>query len=613
MFQQSGIHKSQHPCPVCAKRKVKCDRLIPCSNCVKRGFEKECVQRSNGVQSGAADPITGLLRFWQNYEYWITNIGLYKCQDNDLRGGSFDLNENLDECEYWCNFLTREQSFQLLDFSMERLGALYFGCISDISELYLALEEYWQRRDEENGDLLVFSIDDHYWDAVLWSIFSLAVYYMPLERLNTILTTKPVHRLFALDDQESGTWTEALQSSLVQCFNDCTITQLYKTNFFANPDIRLIQVYLILSNTTYPQQHISSSDSLLLHCFHVAKIKHVNDFKPLVNDSTSLRIAKITCEKIWYQLCTCDYLQSGPNKPVVFHTEMSSLMQHAAYLEDLPNIDVYQSEDYFEVLYWKILSLDRDLDQYLTKQSKPPLKTLDAIQRQTEIFNQKIASPEETPSLSSDFAKFLVSFLLQTICWKLNKMYFIYYDVPDGLIKSVYHAKSLIALVVRNIKRRKDSLFNKHPIVLRSFSRIAPFYAFYQIFAHSPEIESLNLDIKEVLQYFPNVLESQLINLHFLLSRFESLKKLWESVKVVDAKDLLMHPVLRILQNDVDVISRRLSIRPSLIRGVAPIMSTRTVGLEEDEGKESQSFRLLVAEFEAQHAIDYIIRPNKRS
>lgn len=607
----SEVQKSKHPCLVCAKRKVKCDRLVPCSNCVKRGFEEECLRRSFERDSEPKEStLPKALRFWQRYEYWIADIGLLKCRDIDTTERLSDLKENLNECSYWCTYLKREQSFALLDYSMEKLGVLYFGCLSDISELYLILEDYWQRRDEEIEGNIAFPVDDHYWDALLWSIFCLAVYYMPLEVLQSIFPERPSHHSFSTfaNDGESGEWTETSQLKLLKVFEQCTETFLLKSHFLANPDIKLVQTYLILSSTNYSLTHSSLSDSLLLQSFHTAKVNHVNDFKPLVGDSTSLRLVKITCEKIWYRLCVCDYLQTTPSKSIVFHTELSSLLQHAAYLEDLPTVDVYQSEDSFEVFYWKVLSLDRDLDQYLRKDLKPPLKTLDAVHRQLEIFNRKLGSSDESSFLQSKFASFLVSFLLNTVFWKLHKMYFIYYGITASLEKSLHYAKTIIAYVVRNIKKG-NLYFNKHPIIIWSVARIALFYSFFDIFADSESIQSLNLDMNEVLQNLPPVFLPQLDNLSYLLSRFRNLKSMWDDVKIIDGNEFFSHPVIQILHNDITMVSGKFMERPSMISGTGPIVPKRDTWKTEVETRTgSAEIRSLVEKFEQNYAIDVLMQ-----
>lgn len=524
------------------------------------------------------------------------------------------IKEDLQECDYWMDYLTRDQSFYLLDYSMERLGALYFGCVSDVGELYFMLEEYWKRRDMEveHNSIGEFCPDEYYWNAILWAIFTLAIYYIPLERISEVFPTPQLLKRNIERPNDTDTdslWSEELHLALFKSFSQCTITQLYAADFIANPDIRLVQVYLILSNTIFPQENVCLSDGLLMQCFHLAKLFHANDFKPLLDDTTALRLTKLTCEKLWYRLCICDYLQAGPNKPIDFHTELSSLLQHAAYLEDLPNVDIYQSEDNFEVLSWKILSLDRDLDQYLLKGTKPPLKTLDAVERQIEIFNAKLSSTEENGSLNSDFERFLAAFLLRTISWKLYKMYFIYYNTSNALAKTLIYAKSLITLLVKNIKKQQNIIFNKNPIILRSLARISTFYAFYATFSQSVEIENLNLDIAELLSNLSKIFDLELISVKYLLDRFNSLKLIWANVRLIDTEDSFRHPVIRILQNDIDKVSQRFDKRPSLIKGMGVLISKkRKLEANEENEKHGRGLNSIVSEFELQYPIERIVK-----
>ncbi|QLG72440.1 hypothetical protein HG535_0D01480 [Zygotorulaspora mrakii] len=607
--------RSAHPCPICAKRKVKCDRLIPCTNCVKRGQEKECIEanRKSELETNSYLSFTKILQLWQKYEYWIMDIGLLKTDNTKVADNFVDVSDDLQECKYWMTFLKRDQSFKLLDYSMERLGALYFGCFSDIGELYLLLEEYWQRRDMESGnteDPPLFSSDDYYSDTLLWSLFTLTVYYMPLKELRKVIPLPLNHQPLSKsirEENDEQKWTEDVKIDIIGAFTECTVSQLYCAKFLSTADVRLVQIYLILANTSFPWTNICLANSMRIICFQISKAFHLNDFKLSMSDSTLLRLTKLNCEKLWYRLCICDYLHSNPNSNICFHTELSSLLQHAAYLEDLPNVDVYQSEQNFEVFFWKIVSLDRDLDQYLTKDIKPPLKTLDAIQRQIEIFNEKHSMEQESNILKSDFEKFLITYLLRMISWKLYKIYFIYHDAANSFDKSIHYAKSLISLIVRNIRQSKKIIFNSHYMVLQSVVRISSFYAFYSLFKQSDAVEELNLDISELISNLPSVFKSKLVNLQYLLSRFSYLRTIWTTVQLKDTSDYLKHPVIEILQNDVDSVSQRFQQFPSLIRNVNSISRKRSFDDHQSNVIEHNSLRQIISRFESQHPIESAI------
>ncbi|GAV51750.1 hypothetical protein ZYGR_0AF02210 [Zygosaccharomyces rouxii] len=592
-----GLKKSRHPCGVCARRKVKCDRLIPCTNCIKRGQENECVETGKR-DAEKKNYNSELINFWHTYEYYVVDVGLFKLQLTDSSVKLDDFGLRWRDVQSIIDLVDLDQSFQLLDYAMERLGPLYFGCLSDIGELYVKLDDYWGRKDEG----VPSNLDECYWDALLWAIFTMAVYYMPPEKLATVF---PEDQLGKWISQES----KNTQLNLLPIFTECTIMQLYNANFLANPDIKLIQIYLILCNTNFNWSNTHLSNNLLMQCLHVAKMFHVDDFRSLISDSTAMKLIKLTCEKLWYRLCTCDYLHSNPQRSINCHGEISSLLQHAAYLEDLPNTDVNQSEDHFEVLYWKLISLDRDLDQYLRFPTKPPLKTLDAIQRQTENFQTKITNMVEEESFSSEFEKFLATFLLRSVCWKLHKMFFIFYDTSDSLTASIHHAKSLIALLVNNVKTRKRIFFNKHPIVLMSLSRVASFYAFANIFMKKQSVEEIHEDLKELLVHLPPTFGYKLEHLKYLVDRLDQLKSVWEKIILMDSKNPFQHPIMLVLKNDVERIYQILQRRPSLVRGASSQSSRRLFQDDSqiDINEDNKEISLIVTDFEKNFDIDDIL------
>ncbi|CAR25751.1 hypothetical protein ZYGR_0A03200 [Zygosaccharomyces rouxii] len=592
-----GLKKSKHPCGVCARRKVKCDRLIPCTNCIKRGQENECVDTGKR-DAEKKDYNSELIKFWHTYEYYVLDVGLFKLQLTDSNGKLEDFSSRWGDVQSIMDLVDLDQSFQLLDYSMERLGPLFFGCLSDIGEIYVKLDDYWGRRDEG----VPSNLDECYWDALLWAIFTMAVYYMTPEKLATVFSEDQLQKWVGQESKNT-------QLNLLPAFTECTIMQLYNANFMANPDIKLIQIYLILCNTNFNWSNTHLSSTLLILCLHVAKMFHIDDFRSLINDSTAMKLSKLTCEKLWYRLCTYDYLQSSPQRSISCHGEISSLLQHAAYLEDLPNTDVNQSEDNFEVLYWKLISLDRDLDQYLASPTKPPLKTLDAIQRQTEIFQTKISNMVEEESFSSAFEKFLAIFLLRSVCWKLHKMYFIFYDTSDSLTASIHHAKSLIALLVNNVRAKKRIFFNKHPIVLMTFSRVASFYAFANIFMQKLTVEEIHADLKELLAHLPPTFGYKLENLTYLVDRLDQLKSIWEKIILIDSKNPFQHPIMLILKNDVERIYQILQRGPSLIRGTG-LQSPKRLFQDDYEfnmDDNNKEIALIVIEFEKKFDIGGIL------
>lgn len=622
--KMAGYNISKRACPVCARRKVKCDRKIPCSNCIKRGQESECIKfaatqsRKKTTHSPSESTyIQTILSLWQSYEYWITDIGLLKTKNIDITSKKASLESHIIECNFLLDYITLEHSFKLLNFTMENLGPLYFGCLGDISELFTQLELYWQRREklkEKPGEIL-FTIDDYFWNSLLWSVFSMSVYYMPLETLETIFPIEPICKLLEID--ETQTWTESLQLTLFQGFCKCTLNNLERAEYFRHPDIRLVQSFLILSTTTYLHSDYYALDSLLLQSIHTSKFFKIDSYKQYAEDDPLIGLSKDIFSKIWLRVCFIDYQQSNPCKTFTVHNELPSLLQHAAFYQDMPNFNIYKQEDSLESLCWKITSLDRDLDRYLSTSIKPQIKTFDAIKRELGIFEKKILNSNfEKNSANSQFEKFISTFLLSTVQWKLHKMYLIYFNTANATELCNFYLHQIINLLVDNLNRG-HSFFNKHPILMQSFSRIIPFYAFYNIFESSPEMEQLNSDLNQVMMNLPMMLGEKINNLTYIVQRLNSMGILWEKIQVEGTSTDWNHPVFKILQDDIKYISKYNNRTPILVKGIPSFGSSvidneNKYSVDDDKEyfartKESSEFKFIVSEFEKEHSISGII------
>lgn len=593
MIPRTAPIKSKHPCNICTKRKIKCDRLIPCHNCTIRGHENLCTElnksKKHKLQNNNYNE--SLFKIWQEYEHWILKNCLIKSDLLNTKSIT-NFHQDLEEVNFCMKYITMEASFKLLDYSMENLGGLYFGCIGDIGELYLKLEEYWTMN---NADTSLKTIDEFLWNGIIWAVLTMTVYYISIDELSNILDEFPASTYF--ESGIKGKWSEELQFQVYKSFLKTSLHQLYMANFMCHPDVRIIQTFLILSTTPFSQIKLYLANSLLVHSLHIAKFLQIDKFKPLVSDSTTLSLTKLTSQKLWYKLCIYDYLQSGPNKVLSLHQENNSLLNHAAYLEDLPNVDIYQSEDTLETLNWKIVSLDRDLEQYNLK--KPSLKTLDSVERQLEIFTIKINALEESNSGNSQFEQFLLRFYLNSAFWKLKKLSYIYYNSSNGFENIATYTKILIALILKNIKN-KFPTFNKFPYVLYVLMLLVGFHSFYYIFYESSFNEQLLIDLKEVLIILSEMLKPMSTKVNLLIRRMGLLKTLWNNVKVIDNEEMLNHPIIKILQNDIIIASQQFHRIPTVIYNYGPILPRDIPITSESESKE---FREIVENFEQNYGI----------
>ncbi|CCK71869.1 Cep3p KNAG_0I00780 [Huiozyma naganishii CBS 8797] len=609
-------NKSEQSCAACFRKKVKCDRLVPCGNCVKKGRQAECLRSFTNKHTSNAfapdnDDHAGILQLWQSYEYWISNVGLLKTKEADTKKAKVDLDDQLRISKFCLEYLQEGPSFNILNFSLENLGALYFGCIGDINELFLQLEMYWRRR--KHGPYASTS-EDYYWDALLWAVFSMSIYYIPLSELSELLPSEPLCNWLQIDVNQG--WTESLQLTAYQCFTKCTMVLLKQAEPMSYPDIKLVQIYLILTMTTFTYEEPILSNSLILQSTHVAKMFHINFFRQYSEDDLAVGLTKQTFSKLWFKLSAADYLQSGPGKPLEFHTDIPSLLQHAAYYQDMPHFNVYENEDDFEVFCWKMFSLDREIDRFLDRDIKPQSKTLDAVKRELGIFHTKLNTPsdEKKNTISSQFERFVSTFLLNSMQWKLQKVYLVYFNTANALELTIHYSQVLIRLLVHNITNGNE-MFNKFPYVLNALGRIVPFYSYHSIFfARTARLDQLIEDLKELLNVLPIMLGDKVNKLTFVSARLDALAILWGKVKIVDSGSGVIHPVFKILQNDILFVSKVNSTIPLLVKGVRNIgdnqnIDDQVLASEGDDRDlfESDEFKAIVSTFQSDHNIEELI------
>ncbi|SCU89662.1 LAME_0E04830g1_1 [Lachancea meyersii CBS 8951] len=600
--------KSKGPCSVCVKRKVKCDRAVPCSNCVKRGEEDKCIASYKLELNNAGNSLNTnkqeFLILWHAYSVWIIDNGLLGkgCQSwtRKLQNRQqWDWRSQNERADLWLEQMNMELSFKLLDYSVENLGGLYFGVLSDVGELYIELEEYWGRTKIARNDI---TPENYLWNALLWSILTLTVYYIPLKALETLMLETHLACMQA-ELQESGL-TEQARANIAADFANVSLQMLTRANFMAFPDVKIIQTYLILASTSFPTDDPPLANSLLTHCLHLAKYWQLDLFKISVADTTDVRLTKLSCEKIWYRLCVHDYWQSGIDKPLSVHETNNSLLNHAAFLMDRPNVDVYQSEETFEALLWKVTSLDRDVRKYFDTQTKPPLKTLDAVQRQVDIFLHKAQALDAKVSASTRCEKFIVSFLLNVVNWKISNLAYTYYDQESGHVKLYQFSTMMIALIVHNIKVGMGFL-NKLPFVVSAISKVLTFHSLCFVFDSSSVNEQLALDLTEICDSEDLKKNDISKRASVLAERLRELRKLWRNVRVVDDGEGLNHPVYTILRNDMGMLQES-SRRQSRLLLKWDKVDSRMPENEENESQ-SRDFMKFVRDFEDRFSLFEIL------
>lgn len=620
------MERTKQACHFCTVRKVKCDRLIPCGTCIRKGLEKECIESSSEILSQGAiirnkDDITNIMPLWQSYEYWVINVGLLKTRNMAPSSKMTSLEQELDISEFWLNYLQEKNSFDLLNFAIENLGTLFFSSVGDINNLFRELEQYWRRRHQyKGGDEKGSSTpENYYWDSLLWAIFTLSIYYAPIDQLNDMLDPESICNWLEIDVQNK--WSETLQLTAYEGFLKCCLTLLKRANYMMFPDIKLIQIFLVLYNTTISFDLPTLTNNLVIQCIQLFKMFNLTTFKQYITDDTAMGLSKQIFSKMWYKLCSIDYMQSSPLKCIECHTEIPSLFQSASSYAAL-GMNVYQNHDTFELLCWKIYSIDRDIEKTSDSTQRPLLKTIDAAKRELEKLNHSVKklNKRKEKTVNSSFEEFILKFLVISVRWKMEKLYLMYYQTSSSLDMLIFYTRSIIHLLVENINNGY-LLFNKFPYVLNIVSRVIGFLIFYNIFEPRPDMIQLADDVKELITVLPIMFGDSINRLGIIIARLDSLGVLWDKVQVVESKRGVMHPIFKIIQDDIRFVSGFAYKKPLLIKGIAEMgenllssnkdfdasFSRNEDYGEEDEYAENEEFKTIVKVFQQEHNILEVI------
>ena len=114
----------------------------------------------------------------------------------------------------------------------------------------------------------------------------------------------------------------------------------------------------------------------------------------------------------------------------------------------------------------------------------------------------------------------------------------------------------------------------------------------------------------------------KIVNLDFMLDRFNALSIIWENVKVIGSGITAIHPVFKILQNDMKFCTRYNRRIPVVIKGTKAIAPRKRYNTGEDEDTnfqenddeeldnavlETEEFKLVVSTFENEYNIDKLV------
>lgn len=316
-------------CVQCSKRKVRCNKEVPCHNCIERGHGFECRREvvivrgkvanetktsskatrnsskaafksgGNGKNSELSNKI------WLFDEADVDNIRscmerltfgfikvarLFKGQN---RPGT-DWPEFTNSFESVMSSMNHSNSHSLCAFASYYINFIHNAVVP---KLFMAEHEvFWSQNVERDRACLVYSNpsklqsllprDYYYWMAMYYATLCNGVYFGSTELMDE-LDFSPLE----------------LQSLGPHFFNaayDC----LFRAQFMDVPDIRAILVYCLMSTCFHAYGNVELSQSLLVQCVRIARKLKLHT----VTEVDEVDFATETKKRLWYTLCLIDWL-----------------------------------------------------------------------------------------------------------------------------------------------------------------------------------------------------------------------------------------------------------------------------------------------------------------
>lgn len=405
-------------CIQCRLRKVRCDKKIPCKNCLERGTAKECrrevVLLRGNVANKEDEERKNISERRLFNEFEIENIRM--CVEKLTFG--FNKVDRLFKSESqkevnWPQFH--------IDFTsiMARIDHATSHCLCSFASSYINFihnavvpdmfidehETFWNEHVADDPACLVYSRlsklqtelprDYYFWMALYYGTLCNGIYFGS-EQLKSELNFSE-HEL------------KTLGPKLFTAAYDC----LCRAEFMSHADVRAVQVFCLLSTCFHAYGSVELSQSLLIQCIRIARKLGLD--KPRRNSVTFSSEVK---KRLWYTLCLNDWLDQI-EKPR-FYVEVTQqdfphlLTDEELSQEDQVPRDFTATREYCNIFYQHVMIKMALIKKCLYESHFSALATLDAWTKMSDLRASTITFfsdwPEPTSEslLTYDYARFLL-------------------------------------------------------------------------------------------------------------------------------------------------------------------------------------------------------------
>ena len=466
------IRKTQRrprSCYECYRRRIKCNKKIPCDQCILRDIGDRCHREKvevNGIiynDKGKNDELSQLrseneelkssLRWYKShYGDFSSPKPTNRRNKVDMYGtGLHVLTRTLSQNRHQIlaphhdfsklsEFIVKDFSFELVEYHMTHLLFLHTAVYA--RSFLQEHEEYWSTDKEKHiCNDVSRTIDEYLWMAIWYAILSMSLFILDDRLIYNRKISK--YDLFSM--------AHLTAHASLEC--------LHRGQYLFHPNVKSIQAYCILGSCFHSFLGVALQNSMLPSMIYMAEA--LNMHRMVCTDDMSSLDFEFGC-RLWWVLVIHDWLEAFGRKRVISKAGFTTRIPRNVREDDLINFFPPASNDFEVITYNKIMSEYAEIKNRLYFDNKIEHCELDleylntAIQEMESLFALVSDNLIKKSSTSSEnrFQKYLLTGYFNHELLELNRKLINFKSkelwISENRGKCLFHAIEVLKLFANN-------------------------------------------------------------------------------------------------------------------------------------------------------------------
>lgn len=371
MGEVRKTQRAPKSCYQCYKRKIKCDKRIPCDRCVSRGTADTCRREEvlvHGVllnSSGASSPLVRLelenkhlqqkvleyetklkLERPLNQERVNPMTGVIKKTIDLYSTGIHIMTRDLvrdatcispgsfEDYDILPQYITKEVSFKLVEFNMKYLLFIHTAVYPPV--FYREHDEFWRSPEPQH---ICFpanrTLDVYLWMSIWYAVLSNSLFMMSNELEDDL----------KLSSKDAFNLAQITASASLEC--------LHKGKFLTYPNPKSIQAYCLLAGCFHGFAGVHLQNAMLSSIVYIAEALNLH----CLDDSAKLSTLdfEFGC-RLWWILVIIDWLESFRRRRLIAADDFTTRLPRNLSEDEMNDPSPIESENFETITYNRIMA-----------------------------------------------------------------------------------------------------------------------------------------------------------------------------------------------------------------------------------------------------------------